>query len=416
MRNKLSRVISVFLCAALVLSMLSGCGSTNTEDTSGQQADTSTDAASESAETTGKTGTIMLLSTLTDGAQYEALKTYTTDILSALGYTLTIVYGDLSNDPAGNLKAVKNGMTSDVVGLITMQDGGIKDIMTEYPELKVVGYNADLRSVFDPGRENNEVAENPNFLGTICDGHYDGVLSGKDNFEIVKSKGYKKVSIITFPEYAFPFLVTAANTFREEVDNYNTTAADGDKIEIVGETKVLEFAPLEESYFLEPGNDDLDCIVCFCAGILFVYPTVKSAISNGLCSPDTKIITGGFDTDPSITADIGGDGIMQSVTFSPLEDIVWSIVMLDNAIQGKQFPDFTKPEVIDALSCVVDSKEDIENVLTKSVSGTLKTEDAALSVDDVKNLTVRFNPDATYAGLNETIHSDLLSVEALANK
>ena len=58
---------------------------------------------------------------------------YATSVCEELGYEFQVVYGDMYNDPAANLSAVKNAMTKDVVAIIASQDGGIKDIMAEYP-------------------------------------------------------------------------------------------------------------------------------------------------------------------------------------------------------------------------------------------------------------------------------------------
>jgi len=70
-------------------------------------------------ESAASGGTIMWLSNLTSGVQYETTINYLTAICKELGYDFTVVYGDSFNDAAGNLQPVKNGMRSDVVGLIT---------------------------------------------------------------------------------------------------------------------------------------------------------------------------------------------------------------------------------------------------------------------------------------------------------
>lgn len=119
-------------------------------------------------------GTIMWLSNLSSGIQYEATRDYLTAICEKLGYKFTIVYGDMFNDAAGNLTAVSNGMTNDVVGLIASQDGGIAAIMEQYPELSVAGYATDMISVFAPGGANEAALKNEKFLGTICDGYQNG--------------------------------------------------------------------------------------------------------------------------------------------------------------------------------------------------------------------------------------------------
>lgn len=448
MKGKMiKKITAVALAAVLTMATLAGCGGNSgasTQGANGTTADKETQAQGGDAKDSttpagdetqgqgssaaddgtqggdsaaaGNGGTIMWLSNISSGIAYDVAVNYATMICEELGYKFQVVYGDSFNDPAGNLNAVKNGMTSDVVGLIMSQDGGIKDIMAEYPELYVAGYNTDMLSVFADDGANKDVASNNKFLGTICDGHYDGTLIGKDYAQAVIEKGYKKVATVMFPAYAYPMLPVADAAFREEIAKYNETAADADKIEIVGEAKVLEFSPLDESFFLEEGNGDLDAIAAFCAGTMFVYPTMKSAMANGSCAADTKLITGGFDNDASIVADIGGDGVIQYIAISPAEDIAWSLIMLDNALTGKMYSDFTAAERIDPTTYVIDTKERIDNVMAKSMAGTADVTKAQLTMDELKNVMTRFNPDATYADLTALFHSDKLTTDALADK
>jgi hypothetical protein len=336
-------------------------------------------------------------------------------VLTELGYELKIVYGDPYNDPAGNLQAVQNAMSGDVVGVIASQDGGVKAIMDEYPELYLVGFNTDMLSAFTPGGDNSAVLENDKFLGTIVDGFYDGALTGKQYAEAAIAQGYKKVSLVTFPPYAYPNLMQGCETFITEIAAYNATVADEEKIEVVGDIKVLEFAPLEEDYFLQDGMGELDAIIGLCAGVGFVYPTMVSAMSNGICSPETKLLTSGFESNPDMIADIGEEGRITFISVSPIENFAWAVIMLDNAITGNMYPDYTEPVRVNSLPYEIDSKEDIDNVMSKSIMGTLDVADASVSIEDVKNHLVRFNPAATYAELDAFFHSEQLSVDALIN-
>ncbi len=360
-------------------------------------------------------GTIMWLSNLSSGIQYETTRDYLTAICEKMGYKFTIVYGDGFNDAAGNLSAVQNGMTGDVVGIIASQDGGIAAIMEQYPNVYVAGYNSDMTSVFNEGGANAAVLNNDHFLGTICDGFADGANMGHQYFEVVKEKGWKRISAINFPGFAFPNQTAAVETFKADLEAYNAAAADADKITLVGEPLTLEFQPLPDSYFLEEGMDDLDGIVAFCAGIQFVYPTLVTAKLNGMCRMDTQMITGGFDNNADIVADIGDveDGkTMGWICVSPAEDPAYALVLLDNAISGKQFADFAV-ERVDSASYVIDSTEDINNAMTKGMIGSGKVELAQISVDDVLQLAVRFNPDATFQGLKDLFHSEQVTVDAL---
>lgn len=360
-------------------------------------------------------GTIMWLSNLTSGVQYESTMAYAKAICEAQGYNFTVVYGDMFNDAAGNLTAVSNGMTSDVVGLMTSQDGGLSSIMAEYPDLYVAGYNTDMTSVFGEGGENAAVLENDHFLGTICDGFADGTNMGMQYADIVIEKGWKNVSVVNFPAYAYPNQATAVVAFAAAVEQYNATAADEDKITIVGDVTTLEFQPLPDSYFMEDGHDDLDAIVAFCAGIDFVYPTVITAKANGFCRADTQMITGGFNNNADLVADIGEDKTMSALIVSPSEDPAYALVLLDNAISGNQYADFAV-ERVDSAAYIIDSTEDIDNVMTKSMLGTADVSLAQISVEEVTNLCVRNNADATFAGLKALFASEQVTADFLLGR
>jgi len=373
-------------------------------------------APAMAGEAPAEGGTIMWLSNLTAGAQYDAAVNYMTAICDALGYKFTVVYGDGFNDAAGNLQAVKNGMTNDVVGLVASQDGGLQAIMEEYPNLYVAGYNTDMNSVFGEGGENAGVLENDHFLGTIADGHIDGADTVKGYFDTCVAKGFHKVALVNFPGFAYPNLEVAAQAFKGMVEEYNASAADEDKIEVVGDVTTLMFSPLEDSWFLDGENGQVDAIMGFCAGIQFIYPPMVSAIGNGMCSPAMKLVTSGFDTDAGIVASIGDseERIIASITVSPSEDPAYSLVLLDNAITGNQFDDF-EVERIDAFEYVIDSNADIDAVMEKAMLGTTQAADAQIPVDMVVNeLCKRNNPDATFEKLQAVFHDDtLLGADAI---
>lgn len=391
MKNKLlKKVAAVVLVAVMALGTLVGCGGNADGDT-------------EAGNNVESKGTIMWLSNLSSGAQFEAAKAYGEAICAANGYKFVVVYGDSYNDPNGNLTAVKNAMTSDVVGLVVSQDGGIQNIMDEYPELYVVGYNTDMNAIYGEGGTASALQESDYFLGTICDGYYDGTLLGEQMADAVIAQGYTKVATISFPAYAYPNLAAADAGFRAAIAEYNKTATT--PIEIVGEGKVLEFQPLEESYFLEKGYGDLDAIIGFCAGVDFIYPAMKSAMANGTCSADTKLITGGLNTEESIIADMGEGKVIRFVTVSPIENIGWSLTLLDKAITGTMFSDYTVSERVNSLEYVIDSQEDAQNVVSKSILADVKY--AQVTVEELAAIT-------SYEDLKALFMSDQLKVDALA--
>lgn len=371
-------------------------------------------AVPASAESKGK---ILYLSNLNSGAQYEFYVSYLNMMAKELGYTVEIVYADGFNDPAGNLKNVKNAYTSDVVGLIATQDGGLINIMEEYPDLWVVGFFSDFDAVYTPEGTSAGVLEKDHFLGLMGDNFISGTALGEAYAQEVIDRGYKKVSTCIFPAYAYPKHTVADAGFRAYIANYNETAAE--PIEIVGDATVLNFSPLDNNtYWFEDGHDELDCIVGFCAGTTFLYPSVLEAKAMGICNPDMQIITGGFDNDPDLMADCGDDKNIVRLTTAAFESIIWPMAMIDAAITGNMYKDYPGNKTqLDSGIMVINSTEKFEAVVNNSPMGATNDADrlglAQASWEDMKDFFASVNPDATYQALTEYCQS--FTVEGYMN-
>lgn len=401
------------LIMALVMAVgLVACGGNKAPAPSNTPADPGTSENTPALPTAErKGGKILFCSSVTDGPQYEAYVAYLDEILGKMGYTWELVIGDPSNDPAGNLAAVQNAMTNNVVGFITAQDGGLAEIMAEYPDMYVVGFMTDMAGVFGEDGTSAACLNNDHFLGTVGDQYISGADLGKLYFDAVVEKGYHKVSTVTFPPFAFPNLMVADVTFRGLVEEYNKTASQ--PIEVVGDVEVLMFAPLSDAYFMDPAHQDLDAVVAPIAGCSFVYPAMKAAMDAGTISADTKLLTSGFDSDDSLLADFGGDGVIQSIVIGGVESMIWPVVMLDNAIQGKLPADYTGPEQVDSAIFLIDSREDMDKVVSSSL---LYTGDASNIVADwstVQSFLTTYHEGASYAALKDYLASDALTVEGL---
>ena len=423
MRKVTKKVCAVVLASVLAVASLTACSKATTNEPKTNEATSTVTAAPEAtqaaaeatqpaAETVAtKGGKILFLVNSSSGPIYDFNIACMDMWTKELGYTYEIVYGDQANDPAGNLSAVKNAMTSDVVGLIMMQDGGVIDIMTEYPELYVAGYANDMASVFSEGGASAAAATNPKFLGTVAPGYASGADTGKMFAQAVIDGGYKKIAIAMFPSFAYPQYAVADKTIREEIATYNKTASE--PIEIVGdEAAVLMFKPLDDTFFNEPQNQDLDAIVGLCAGQTFIYPTLANAIANGTASADTKLLTVGLDGSDDLVADVG-TGIVQNLFLPNYEEIFYAIVMLDNAIQGKMYADF-KSEVIDGVYVRMTSDAIMTTIEENSPLLSHDMTKLSVSIEKGKPFFTRYNPEATYAQLKEFMLSDAFSEKAYA--
>lgn len=403
----MKKIVALLLTFVLVIGCLAGCGG----ESGGGGATGGGSETGGSASTERVGGKILFLTNMTDGSQIDAYNAYMDMAFGNMGYSYEVVLADESNDPAANLQAVQNAMTNDVVGMIACVDGGLAEIMAEYPDLYVAGFTTDMSGVYGEGGTSAACLENDHFLGTVGDQYINGADMGQMYFDIVVEKGYKKVATITFPPFAYPNLTVADETFRALVEEYNETADE--PIEVVGEVEVLMFEPLSDAYFMESERQDLDAIIAPIAGCQFVYPTLKAAIEAGTISADTKLVTSGFESDESMLSDFGDDGVIQSVVIAGVESIIWPIVMLDNAIQGKLPADYTEPEQVDSAIFLIDSREDMDKVISSSL---LYTGDAANAVADwsvIQTFLTTYNEDATYAELCDYLHSEALTVDGL---
>lgn len=417
-KNFLKKVLSVAIVATMTLGLAACGGSEQAGTPAGADSSTNVEAGVEDTADTvanlasDKGGTIMWMASHED----KAIRAGFEALCDSLGYKSVVVYGDGFNDAAGNLSAVRNSMTSDVVALITSQDGGIKDIMEEYPDLYVAGCLSDMNSVYADGGENAAVLSNDHYLGTICDGYADGADMAQTFFDVVKENGYHKIALVNFPSYAYPNQGVIDAAFKEKVAEYNATVSAEEAIELVGETTTLEFSVLNDSWFLEEGHDSLDCIVGICSGTSFIYPTLLTAKANGICSMDTKLITVGFEEDPSFLDDIGGDGTIGWLAVASPEPMAYCMALIDNALNGTQYADWTNAR-IDSSMYIIDSPEDAAQVKEKSVNVTYDPKDLPISAEVLAQYITRINPEATYASLMELLQNpEYTSVDALYNR
>ena len=355
-------------------------------------------------------GSIMLLSNVSSGPTYDALTTILNGMGSELGYDIKVAYGDSFNDPAGNLSAVKNAMTDDVKAVIMMQDGGVQNIMDEYPDLYVAGYTTAMDSVYTNDGASVAVRDNDHFLCTVAGDYVDAGKIGEMFAEKVIENGYHKVGTMIFPVYAYPEMAEKDAAFRSTIDSYNETVGEDEKIEVVGDAHVLEFSPLDESYFMEEDHSDLDCIAAFCDPG-FVYSAMINARDMGLISDSTKLFAVGYLDDENFQADIGGEGTVQMIYTASPESITYCLAMIDNALNGLKYTDQDKYEEVDSPLYIIDSVEDIENVSTKSLLGVADFANCGVTVDQMKNVLLRFNENATYNDLMDLMNSDSMTVD-----
>ena len=338
------------------------------------------------------------------GADVTAVKAFLGNLEEPLN--VKFVYTVLStNDEALNITKVQEMIAAGCDGIIITMDSGTEAILQECADAGVycAGYLCDFDTSFRNNYDN--VFKNEFFLGTVADGGCaDEARRGYDFFDSVieynertPDAPIRHVAMTVFPAFAFPYQQSFAAQFVEKVEEYN--AANPDKaIEVdplSDETDVLMFRPLDSTYFNKhPG---IDAIVSICSGS-FVYPTMVSA---GVADTMKLFAAGYNDGDDAV---FGSKGAYQMEVVSPVEAVVFPLVLLLNKLNGAEFPD--QPAEAERHGCsvlLINSDEDLAK-FQGSLYLTAKPEDAFLTPEEIVALTAYNNPDATYAGLVETIN------------
>jgi len=337
------------------------------------------------------------------GAGNDAVKAFLKNLESTLD--CEFVYTVLStNDEALNLTKVQELIAAGCDGIIITMDSSMDSILAECRDAGVYlgGYLCDFDNSF---RNNYDgVFKNANFVGAVADGGCgDDIKRGYDFFDSVieynernPENPVRHVAMTAFPAFAFPYQQNFIAQFNEKVEEYN--AANPDKaIEVDPfneDTDILMFKAMDSTYFNKhPG---IDAIVSVCSGS-FVYPTMVSA---GV-SDTMKLFAAGYnDGDNAV---FGSKGAYQMEIISPVEAIVYPLVLLLNKINGVAFPD--QPEDAERKSSSVllmNSDEDMAK-FEGSIYLTANADDAFLTPEEVLNLTAYGNPNATYAALCEVL-------------
>lgn len=310
------------------------------------------------------------------GAAVTAVKNYLGSLENELNVKFS--YTTLSQtDEATNKTAAQNMISAGCKGIILTMDSATSSILDEAKKagIYVGGYLNDYNTSYD------SIKGNPNFVGTVVDGRYEGFAWGREIAERIINDGHKTIGMVKFPAFAFPHQSEMDQAFREEIAKYNETAAADKKI-TVKDTVELMFQPLPTTYLDE--NSDIDAIFGMCAGVQFIYPTLVSAKKTNV-----KLYTAGLVCNNDIYDNFGtkGNACIQEMVFSNAEAITYPLVMLLNKIRGNTFSDQpAEAQRVDSSQMRITNNEELDFCLEHSLQFTGKVSDAFLTPAEVKAL------------------------------
>lgn len=410
MKNTVKKLLALVLALTMVFSLAACGGSPSSSNPSSDDTPSSGNENTASFKKT-KIGVGLYF----DSGYYpDNVKSYLNELGKAMN--AEFVYTLLTQtDEAANLTKVQEMIASGVDGIILTLDMGTPAILDECAAagVYVAGFLCDFDTSYNTSYDT--VFKNEYFLGAVADGPCgDDLRAGYDYYDSLMEYNERNpeapithVAMTTFPAWAFPMQQLFVQQFTEKVNEYNATAETPIVVDPLDEAvDVLQFSPLDSTYFAK--HEGIDAIMCFADGATFVYPTMVSAGVDG----SIKLFAAGFGESSSEDFGSTGKGTFQQETVSAIEAVVYPVVLLINKINGVEFADMpSEAQRVSCLSIIINSDEDMEAFVNHSLYRTGKLSEALYSPEDVANMTVVANPDATYAGLISIM--DQMTIDSL---
>lgn len=341
---------------------------------------------------------------LDSGLVVDAVKAYLESLSDTLNteFKYTVL---TQTDEAANLTKIQELISSGVDGIICTMDLGTTSIIQECEAAGVYlgGYLCDYDTSFTTAYD--QVFKSEYFVGTAADGQNpDEITIGTTMFDSLMEYNERAedpithVSMAVFPSWAFPSQQIGADQFVAAVEEYNETAETPITVDPLDEeTDVLEFAPLDTTYFSK--HADSQAIISFAAGTSFIYPTMVQA---GV-DKDLKLFTTGFEGGEVDNFGTAGNQTFQQNTVSAVESITYPLVLLLNKINETEFADMPEEaERVSTSQFCINSDEDLEKMET-NIYYTSDAADAMFTPDEVLAMTAFGNEDATYEGLKDIL-------------
>lgn len=339
------------------------------------------------------------------GPAVDGTKAYLESLSSVLNteYEYTVL---TQTDESANLTKIQQLISSGVDGIICSMDLGMNSIIDECEAAGVYigGWLSDYNTSYTTAYE--KVFQSDYFVGTVADGPCgDEMTAGQDYFDSLLEYNERNpenaithVAVTAFPSWAFPTQQILVDQFYAAAEEYNQTAETLIVVDPLDEaTDILQFAAMDSTYFAK--HEGIQAIMSFAADT-FVYPTM---VASGV-DKDIKLFACGYSTGNEDNFGTTGNQTYQQCMSSAVEAITYPLVLIVNKVNGAEFADQPEDaERVSVLSMIMNSDEDMDAFL-KSISGSGKLDHVFLTPEEVLNLTVAGNSDATYAGLKEILN------------
>ena len=398
------KVISVILTAAMTGMMFAGCGS-STENTGNSGGGTASESeavgGTESTQTadngalsgdTYKIGIVMYQWTDAQGTNIQNFCNYLEENMN-----VEFEYESTFYDDDAQVSCVENLISAGCQAIISGYDTNIVAAMSTCADAGVY-YTVALDHITEEDFAGADPGEY--FLGGTKQFGGDLAELGKEYADAVADAGIENVGGISFPEWAFTDAPEIYASFQSELSAQGITVQD------------LTFTPGMTSDEVQQAakdlvnqNPDMDALFGMASGLDYVYPAIQGS--------DVKLIAMGYDT--SVVSLMDSGALLAAGNNNHTQAIASCVARIINALEGNSYPDaasgtYNEGSIVNGVAGypVISNKEDLDNYMNYVIP-----EDGAkgcVTVDELKNCIISYNPDATLADLDELTNRSLSEI------
>lgn len=400
------RVFSVILAVVMISMLLIGCGSKAedksnmepevtggvSETTDATEVKKSTENEKKTSDEPYKIGVIMYQWTDAQGTNIQRFCNYLEENMNVKFVYESTFYDDdaqvscVENLISAGCKAIISGYDTNIVAAMsTCADAGV------YYVVALDHITEDDFAGADPGKY---------FLGGTKQFGGDLAALGKVYANAVAGSGIKNVGGISFPAWAFTDAPEIYASFQSELSSKGITVQD------------LTYAPgftadevQQTTKDIVNQNPDMDALFGMASGLDYVYPAIQGS--------NVKLIAMGYDDSVSSLMDSGV--LLAAGNNNHTQAIASCVARIINALEGNSYPDaasgaYNEGSIVNGVANypVFGNKEELENYKNYVIP-----EDGSkgcVTIDELKNCIVSYNPNATLADLNALTNRSLSEI------
>lgn len=449
LKTKLKRIAAAVMVAAMCVGCFAGCGSQEGEEpaTAGAQTEAGegSGAQAEGAESSELGNFKICVFTLkATGSIVESVDAFMGSISDGLNISYEVRFA--GDDAATLLDNVQTAIAEGFNGIISMTDKGNNAAILELCEESGVYFGgtwSNQGSSLNSSDAGYDILKSGYFVGSIGDGRDDSATEvaayakaiAAEYEALADDKKEGAIGITTNPskwtpgqqiaaqslyttlttEYGIPESAFATATIekRAEDEVYSGTTIEAGTWQFP-QVDVSSMS-LPAAYFQSNSNISL---ICSFASITYIEPALQNANLHG----KVKVWTCGYESEDYLMNNFGsqGDATYQGFRTAPIEDVAFPLVIMLDKLNGNSYADREAKvaELVAAMdsdmsakfqlkgymipsssSIVVTSNEEFDGFANHYVYGNGDGNCSIVTADDLKNLMVTCNPDATYEDL-----------------